>query len=194
MRAANCRDFSRVPRMGQPVVNCSANAATLDRRLSWPMMPRNEQEHSVAAPDCPLERFVNRLPRLIEVHAVKVEDAIGLDRAGAQAPVPCAVERVCGPDRHWNCSRLGPRCRPYRHRLGWPLYFNRLSRQLLARKRGNRCRYTCPKFRLFRAELAHEPLSPWAAGSTPRPIPTSRRQSRPLQGQRPRKCRTGSAP
>ena len=44
-----------------------------------------DQEHDpLAAGDRPLERAVDRAPRAIEVHPVKVEHAVGLDRAGAK--------------------------------------------------------------------------------------------------------------
>ena len=60
----------------------------LDRRLAGPMMAGDEQHDAVAARDRLLERAVDRAPGAVEVHAVKVEDAVGLDSAASAAAGP----------------------------------------------------------------------------------------------------------
>ena len=53
----------------------------------------NEQHDPVAACDGLLQGAVDRVPRLIEIETVKVEDAIGFDIAGPKLAVPTAVQR-----------------------------------------------------------------------------------------------------
>src|SRR4051812_3486357 len=81
VRAADRGDARGVTRGREPVVNGGANLAPLDGRLSRAMMPRDQQQNSVAARDRLLESPVDRTPRRIERHAVKVDHAVRLDAA-----------------------------------------------------------------------------------------------------------------
>jgi len=81
-------------RGSEPVVDRSADAASLNRRSAGPVMTRDQQQHAVAASDCLLEATVNCCPGGVQRHAVQVEDTIGLYTAGAQLLVPAAIKRL----------------------------------------------------------------------------------------------------
>ena len=51
----------------------------LNRCVTRTMMARNQQQHALTAADRFLQSAVDRLPCAVEVHAVKVEDTVGLD-------------------------------------------------------------------------------------------------------------------
>ena len=75
-------------------------SSALDRRLARPMVAGDQQNDPVARAIGLLQAAVDRRPRQVEVEAVEVEDAIGLDGAGAQLAIPAAVERLAGR-RRW---------------------------------------------------------------------------------------------
>jgi len=79
--APDRRDSSRVTRMGKPVVHRGADAPALDRRVAGAMVAGYQQQHAIASVDGSFERAVNRLPCLVEVHAVQVERPIRFDGA-----------------------------------------------------------------------------------------------------------------
>ena len=60
----------RMARGGEPVVDCGADAATLDRRIAWTMMTGHEKDDAVAAGNRSFQRAVDRLPGAVEIHAV----------------------------------------------------------------------------------------------------------------------------
>jgi hypothetical protein len=67
--------------MGKPVVHRGADAPALDRRVAGAMVAGYQQQHAIASVDGSFERAVNRLPCLVEVHAVQVERPIRFDGA-----------------------------------------------------------------------------------------------------------------
>ena len=77
----------------EPVVNSSSNLATVDRWLAGAVVAGNEQHDPVAACDRLLKDAVDRVPRLVEIVTVEVEDAIGFDIARLELAVPAAVQR-----------------------------------------------------------------------------------------------------
>jgi hypothetical protein len=95
-------NIASVTGCSEPVVNRGADATALDWRLTWTMVPRNQQNYPIAALDRQLESPVDCLPGPVEIHAVEIEDAVGLDRAGTQSPVPASVER---PLINWEALR-----------------------------------------------------------------------------------------
>jgi hypothetical protein len=101
--AANRRDPGGVARRGEPVVDRGADLATLNRWLARPVMAGDQQDEAIAVRNRTIEAEINRPPRGLEVHAVKIEDAVRLDRAVAKPPVPTAIERHSG----YRPSRLG---------------------------------------------------------------------------------------
>jgi hypothetical protein len=107
MRSADGRNPPRVAGGREPVMNGSADLAALDGRLPWTVVASDQQDHAISAFDCALQPSVNRLPCAVEVHAVKVEDPVGLDCTGAETSVPVAIERCAGLD-------LSRRSRPRR--------------------------------------------------------------------------------
>ena len=94
--AAHRGDISGVARRGEPVVDRSADAPAFDRRVARAVVAGDQKQHAVAGKNRLLEPAVDRLPGGVEGQAVKIERPVGLDRAGAQAPVPAAVEGGSG--------------------------------------------------------------------------------------------------
>jgi hypothetical protein len=90
--APNRGDFRGVARRREPVVNGGPDAASLDGRSPVAMVPRDQQQHSIAPCDCFFERSVDRPPGAVEGHPVKVEDPVGLDGATTQPLVPSGIE------------------------------------------------------------------------------------------------------
>lgn len=179
----------------EPIVNGRSDAASLDRRIARPMMAGDEQYDPVPARDRLLQAAVDRIPGRVEVHAMKVEHAIGLNGPAAQLLVPITVERLVGDRQGFRARRWGrtSRCRP------WPNYdllkfLGSLSRFYLAREWPDRGRHSRPQLGLFRAESTHAPPCPSGSGSAPRQWPTCRPRSPPPQGRHPRKYRTCWAP
>ena len=88
----NGGDLRRVTRCLEPVVDRGADRSAADRRLARAMMTGDQEQHAFVARDRLLQRAVDGTPRTVEAHPVKVDNAIGLDSAAAEAPVPIAVE------------------------------------------------------------------------------------------------------
>jgi hypothetical protein len=61
-------------------------------RIALPLMPGNQQKHPVASIDGALQRPIDRLPSAIEAMSMKIECAIRLYPAAAQAPIPAAIQ------------------------------------------------------------------------------------------------------
>jgi len=80
-------------RYRQPVVDSSADSAPLQRRFFLALMPGDQQQDPVAGGNCPLKAKVDRLPCPIQAVAVQIQCPIGINPAGAQPPVPAAIER-----------------------------------------------------------------------------------------------------
>ena len=93
MRSANRGNARRMARRAKPIVDCCANPPALDRWFAAPFMACNQQHDAVTGVDRLLQCTVDRLPRPVEVMAVEVERAVGLDIARPQSPIPTAVER-----------------------------------------------------------------------------------------------------
>ena len=81
VRAAHRGDPRSVSRDRQPVVNRGADLASLDRWLAGSMMSGDEQDEPVTGIFGPLQLEIDRPPRTIEIEAVKIDDAVGLERA-----------------------------------------------------------------------------------------------------------------
>lgn len=196
MGAPNGSDIARVARGCEPVVNGSPDPAALDWWLTATVMSRDQQHDAIAARNRLGEPAVDRGPGSVEIHPVKIEHAVRLDRAAAQLSVPAAVERLLanrhGPD--WaRRSRLRDgvnrsKARPDLMVSSWNM------RELPARQRPNGGGDTSPQLCFLRAEGAHLPPRSWGPGSMPRPMPTCRRRSRPPLRQRPRRYRIYSGP
>ena len=92
VRPSDGGDFRRVPGSGEPIVNGCADRASADRRLTRALMSGDEQQDALAPRNRLLERSVDCAPRAVEAHAVEVDGPIRLDRAAADASVPCSVE------------------------------------------------------------------------------------------------------
>jgi hypothetical protein len=196
--SANRGDPGGVARRGEPVVDRGADPATLNRRLARPVMAGDQQNDPDAVRNRPIEAEIDRPPRGLEVHAVKIEDAVRFDRAVAKPPVPAAVERRA----RCRANRLGRRLRPSGARtLNGGLRLSQLLRcfsdlrfSRSSRQRPDRGRHPAPQIRFLRAEGAHARPSPWGSGSAPRHCPTCRRRLLPPPNRRPKKCRSGSGP
>jgi len=94
--AAHGGDVRGMARGGEPVVDRGADPPALDRRIARPVVTGNQQHHAVAGRYGAFETTVDRLPRAIEVHAVEVEHAVGLDRSALQPPIPATIESRSG--------------------------------------------------------------------------------------------------
>lgn len=71
----------------------SPNFAAFQRWFPSALMPGDKEQHSVASRNRPFERAVDRQPGVIETMTVEVEDPVGLDPSGTEAPIPLPVER-----------------------------------------------------------------------------------------------------
>lgn len=92
--------YSRsVPGSLQPVVDCGANFAPLHGHVAGAGMAGDQQYDSFTSGDCALQAAIDGPPGAVEAVAMEVDDAIGFDRAGAQAPVPAGIEGVGGDVR-----------------------------------------------------------------------------------------------
>ena len=98
-------DVFGMARSREPVVNGRSDAASLDRRIARPMMAGDEQYDPVPARDRLLQAAVDRIPGRVEVHAVKVEHAIGLNGSAPQLLVPTTVERLVGDRQGFRARR-----------------------------------------------------------------------------------------
>ena len=93
VRAANGRDFRRVPRHREPVVNRGADLAPAHRRFAGPVMTGYQEHQALTRSLRPLESDIDSPPRAVEAVAVEIDDPIRLDRPRTELPVPCPVER-----------------------------------------------------------------------------------------------------
>src|SRR5690349_12187303 len=98
-------------RSGKPVVDGRADLAALERRVARAVMPGDQQHDALALVNRPLERAVDRAPGRVEVHSVQVDNAVRLDRTGAELSVPAGVEgarsRIPPGDGEGNRPRSG---------------------------------------------------------------------------------------
>lgn len=101
VRTANGCDFRRMARSGQPVVDCGSDLAALDRWFTGTVMASNQKHDPLAARDCLIKATVYRTPGAVEVHAVKVEHSVRLDRAIAKALVPSAIQGIADRWPEW---------------------------------------------------------------------------------------------
>ena len=95
--SADGGDPGRVARDGQPVVYRRTDFSALDRWFPGAMMARHEQDEAVSGALGPLERQVDRPPRAVEAMAVKINDAVGLERARSELSIPRPIEGRAGP-------------------------------------------------------------------------------------------------
>lgn len=197
MRAAHRGNAGRMARGCEPVVHGGANTPALDGRLAGTVMAGDEEYQALTAADRLLEPAVDRPPRTVKVQTMEIDGAVGLDRAAAKPAVPAAVE---GRSKPWlgscnrDCRRSPNDARVERRWQRFRSFFSILCFNLGTRQRLDRGCHSGPKLSLVRAERAHARRCPWESGSAPRPRPTCRPRSQPLQGPRPRRCRSGSAP
>ena len=187
-------DLRRVARHREPVVHRGPDPAAPDRRLAGAFVAGDQQKQPVAGGDRSFEPAVDRIPCLIEVQPVKVENAVWLDISRPKPPVPAGIER---------CRRMGsrPLRRLGRRRFGWRGERFRFRRRLLcgsidgiARKWPDRRRYPRPKSLFLRAERAHGRLRLGEGEQGPAPWPPFRRRSAAPGHLPPRRCRPGSLP
>jgi hypothetical protein len=76
----------------QPIVDCGADFASLERRIARPGMAGDQQQNALVLCDRAFERPIDCAPRLVESLAVKVENAIRLGRPRPEPPVPARIE------------------------------------------------------------------------------------------------------
>lgn len=93
MRAANRRDVASVARRRKPVVHGGPNLAALDRRFSRTMVASDEENQAFTPENRVIEAAVDRVPCPIEVHPMKVDYPIGVDRSAPQFLVPAPIQR-----------------------------------------------------------------------------------------------------
>ena len=155
--APDRRDISGMAGSREPVMDGSSDPAPQHGRITRPMMPRNEEHDPVAARNRLLQTPIDRSPGPVEIHAVQVEHAVGLDHAAAELLVPASVKRL-GADGDRLCSRR----RYWSRRPGEPesrfvlrLDCSRSGSIRLAGQWSNRGRDPRPQLRLFRAESTH---------------------------------------
>ena len=79
MRPANRGDFVSVAGRREPVVDGGANAPAPDRRIAGAGVAGDQQNDPLAVNHGLLERPVDRLPRPVEVVAVKIDHPVKLD-------------------------------------------------------------------------------------------------------------------
>lgn len=111
MTAVRTADRGNVSSMAggrKPVVHGGANTPTLDGRIAWAVMTGDQQQDAVAARDRLLQTPVDCSPGDIEVHAVEVEHAVGLNCPAPQSLVPAAVEGLLAD---WNARPFSGRTR-----------------------------------------------------------------------------------
>ena len=94
VRGTDSRDARGMPRSLQPVVNRGADLAPLHRRVAAALVARDQQDDALLRRNRPLQSCVNRAPRPVERHPVKVDDAVGPNIAGPQPPVPAGIQRA----------------------------------------------------------------------------------------------------
>lgn len=196
MSAPNGRNFAGMARCREPIVDRGADGSPPDRRLARPLVAGDEEQDPVAARDRLLERPVDRSPGAIQGQSMEVDNSVRLEQPTAQPPVPAAVEGRA--DRRLllgsSCARQADALDGVWADFGVRIECCRLGIIPGARERPDcRC-YASPESRFFRAERAHGPLPPWAAGHRRRRSPPFRPRSGLLRGPNPRRCRTCSRP
>jgi hypothetical protein len=80
MRGPDRGNSLSVARHCQPIMDGGANASALDRRIAWPGMTGDQQEHPFLVNQRLLQGAVDGLPRPLQVVTMQVDDAIRLDR------------------------------------------------------------------------------------------------------------------
>jgi hypothetical protein len=73
-------------------VNRGPDPSSLDRRFARTVVAGDQQNDPLAPGDRLFEPTVDRLPGGVERQSMEVENAIGLDRAGAKPAVPAGVQ------------------------------------------------------------------------------------------------------
>ena len=88
-------------------MNCRADRASENWRLSGALMSGNEQKDAVAAANGLVERSIDSTPCSVESHAVKIDGSVRIESAAAETTVPGAVERStdCGMFARFGRSR-----------------------------------------------------------------------------------------
>ena len=92
VRAPHGSDVRGVARSREPVMDRCPDAAALDRRIAWTMMPRDQQQQAVAASNRLIKPTIDRTPCGVEAHAMEVEHPIRCDSTVAKAFIPTSVE------------------------------------------------------------------------------------------------------
>ena len=88
MSTADGGDSHSVARRRKPVVDGGANPPALDWRIARPSMAGNQKEHPFTVNKRLFKCAINGLPGALQVMAVEIDNAVGLDRAGKELPVP----------------------------------------------------------------------------------------------------------
>ena len=94
--AADSRDPGRVAGCREPIVDGRPNAASLNRRLAGTVMAGDQQDQALAGRDSIGKRAVDRLPGLVQIHPVKVDDPVRARVSRPQPAIPPAIERIFG--------------------------------------------------------------------------------------------------
>ena len=81
MSAPHRSDAPGMPGRGQPIVNRGPNSTPFERRLALAFVAGNQQDHALSRRDGTLECPVDRLPCPVEVMAMEIKDAVGLQLA-----------------------------------------------------------------------------------------------------------------
>jgi len=193
VRAANRGNVTSMTGGRQPVVDRSPDRPAPDRRLARALVAGDQEDDPIAAPHRSLQLTVDRAPGAVEGHSVEVDDPIGLDVAARKALVPASVERSAKAAARLRRSRCVAR-------PSWDIdgllrtWLSCFRKIFVAGQGSDRGRDARPQRRFLRAERAHGPPRPSAAGQRRRRCPTFRRRSGSRRVHCPRRCRTGSAP
>ena len=198
MSAPNGSDFGGVARGSQPVVDGGADLASLHGRFPGSCVTGDEKQDSVPRGDCPVQPDIDRIPGLVEVQPVKIQNPVGLDGSGFQLLVPARIQRAWSRLRTWrqwlgrrrdssNSSRCA-RLLGSRNRRG------RKVADPFSRKRSDRCCNPLPKRLLVSAERAHGQPNPSGSAPAPGPCRTYRLRSAEPGRRRPKTCRRGCCP
>lgn len=199
VRTADGGDHRGMARGGEPVMDSGPDATTSDRCFARPVVPGNQQQHTIAGRNRPLERLIDGRPGRSERHSVQIERAIRSNRSGLQPSIPGPVESrglkgfglpLGADNRRWPCgNRLPLLCCDRFRRI-----FDLRAVNRFARQRPDRRRYSRPKRRFVRAERAHARRHPWAGARTPAPSPPYPPQASRRRPRCPRRYRSGWSP
>lgn len=102
-------------RSSEPVMHRGPNLSSLDPRLAGTMVASDEEDDPRSAGDRIFQALVDGVPGPVEIHAVKVERTVWLNRTAAKALVPGTVERFADPWARWNGPRLAGRKIGFQH-------------------------------------------------------------------------------